>query len=76
MKRKMRKEKEPKVLTAAQVRKLPYGAKVVRRTEERDQVCTVAHSGKFKKLLYHDKWHGSMKWMPITDKDCYMEMTR
>lgn len=66
------KNNKTNILTAAQVRKLPVGAKVVRKTKLRDEVCTVVYSGRHKKLFYHDKWHGPMKWMPITDKDIYL----
>lgn len=65
-----------KVLTASEVRRMPCGSKVIRRNGNRDEVYEVVMRGRYKKLFRHNKWHGAMYWIPISDKDTYLEVRR
>ena len=56
-----------KTLTAAQVKKLPCGAKVVIKGKRKDKVCTVTQEGKHKKLYYSDPFRGMEQRIRITD---------
>lgn len=60
-----------KILTAKDVKKLPSGAKVIRRGRTKDEVCTVVQYGKHKKLLYEDNFRGVLKYYAIRDEDRY-----
>ena len=71
-KRKPMEKTGTKVLTASEVRKLPCGSKVIRRNRNRDEVYEVVMRGRYKKLFRHDKWHGAMYWIPISDTDTYI----
>lgn len=63
----MRDVKTTKSLTAAQVKKLPCGAKVVIKGKRKDKVCTVTQEGKHKKLYYSDPFRGMEQRIRITD---------
>jgi len=60
-----------RILTVTEVRKLPAGAKVIRRNGRKDEVWEVVMDGRHKKLFRHGKWHGAMYWIPISEKDTY-----
>lgn len=66
----MEKVKE-RFLTASEVRRMPCGSKVIRRNGNRDEVYEVVMRGRYKKLFRHNKWHGAMYWIPISEKDTY-----
>lgn len=63
----MRNVKTTKSLTAAQVKKLTCGAKVVIKGKRKDKVCTVTQEGKHKKLYYSDPFRGMEQRIRITD---------
>lgn len=71
----MEKVKE-RILKASEVRKLPAGAKVIRRTKYRDEIMEVVMVGRHKKLFRHDKWNGPMYWRQISEDDTYLEVKR
>lgn len=59
-------------LSAAEVRKLPCGAKVIIREERRDTVWTVIKDGRYKKLFRQDRFTGMMYKMNICDRFKYL----
>lgn len=61
-----------KPLTAAQVKKLPCGAKVIIRDKYRKTVWTVIQDGRYKKLFRQDKFTGMMCKRSISDQDMYL----
>lgn len=71
----MEKVKE-RFLTASEVRKLPAGAKVIRRNGRRDEVWEIVMVGRHKKLFRHDRFTGPMYWRSISDQDVYLEVRR
>ena len=65
-----------RILTASEVRKLPAGAKVIRRNGRKDEVWEIVMVGRHKKLFRHDRFTGPMYWRPISDQDVYLEVRR
>ena len=63
-----------KSLTAAQVKKLPCGAKVVIKGKQKDKACELVQYGRHKKLLYQDKWTGVQQYISITEDKEYMRL--
>lgn len=66
--------KTTKTLTAAQVKKLPCGAKVVIKGKRKDKVCELVQYGRHKKLLYQDKWTGVQQYITITEDKEYQKL--
>ena len=60
-----------KPLTAAQVKKLPCGAKVVIKGKRKDKICELVQYGRHKKLLYQDKCTGAQQYITITEDKEY-----
>lgn len=59
-------------LKAAEVRKLPCGAKVIIRDKYIKTVWTVIQDGRYKKLFRQDKFTGMMCKRSISDQDMYL----
>lgn len=71
----MEKVKE-RILKASDVRKLPAGAKVIRRNGRRDEVWEIVMDGRHKKLFRCDKWNETIHKRQISDEDVYLEVKR
>ena len=65
-----------RILTAAEVRKLPAGAKVIRRNGRKDEVWEVVMVGRHKKLFRCDRWNDTTHRRHICDEDIYLEVKR
>jgi hypothetical protein len=71
----MEKVKE-RILKASDVRKLPAGAKVIRRNGRRDEVWEIVMDGRHKKLFRCDKWNEAIQRRQISDQDVYLEVRK